>query len=204
LAGHRIGRVRSDRDMTNTRSLITRFALPLAATALVLTACGSSTTDEAAAPAAETAMASEEAMASDEMASDEMASDEMASDDAMSDDAMSDDAASEEMASSGGYITLADYQAGKDMYDSAGNVVLFFNATWCPTCQETVKNLEADPDAIPAGLTVVSVDFDTADDLKKQYGITTQHTFVQVDADGNELAKWTGSSTAEDIAGQTT
>jgi thiol-disulfide isomerase/thioredoxin len=159
-------------------------------------------------------MASEEAMASDEMASDEMASDEMASDDAMSDDAasedamsddaMSDDAASEEMASSGGYITLADYQAGKDMYDSAGNVVLFFNATWCPTCQETVKNLEADPEAIPAGLTVVSVDFDTADDLKKQYGITTQHTFVQVDADGNELAKWTGSSTAEDIAGQTT
>ncbi len=29
--------------MTNSRSLIARFALPLAATALVLTACGSTT-----------------------------------------------------------------------------------------------------------------------------------------------------------------
>ena len=75
--------------------------------------------------------------------------------------------------------------------------------TWCPTCQETQKNLEADPAAIPAGLTIVKVDFDTSDELKRQYGVTTQHTFVQVDADGNELAKWTGSSTAEDIAGQT-
>ncbi len=55
--------------MTNSRSLITRFALPLAATALVLTACGSTTAStESAAPAAESAMASEEMAASDEMA----------------------------------------------------------------------------------------------------------------------------------------
>ena len=40
-------------------------------------------------------------------------------------------------------------------------------------------------------------------ELKQKYGITTQHTFVQVDADGNEVAKWTGSLTADEIAEQT-
>ncbi len=81
--------------------------------------------------------------------------------------------------------------------------MLFFNASWCSTCQETRKNLEADPAAIPAGLTIVKVDYDNSDELKQKYGVTTQHTFVQVDADGNEIAKWNGSATAEEIAGKT-
>ena len=103
----------------------------------------------------------------------------------------------------GAYITLADYRGSQSMYD-AGDVVLFFHASWCPTCKETQENLEADPAAIPAGLTIVKVDFDDSDDLRGKYGVTTQHTFVQVDADGAELAKWSGSLTAADIAGQTT
>lgn len=105
-------------------------------------------------------------------------------------------------AASGAYITLAQYEGSKDMY-AEGDVVLFFAADWCPTCQETTKNLEADPAAIPAGLAIVRVDYDNSDELKQKYGITTQHTFVQVDADGNEVAKWTGSLTADEIAEQT-
>jgi thiol-disulfide isomerase/thioredoxin len=110
--------------------------------------------------------------------------------------------ASAEMAASGAYITLADYEGSKDMYD-AGTVVLFFHATWCPTCKATEENLNADPASIPEGLAIVKVDFDNSDDLRQQYGVTTQHTFVQVDADGNELAKWTGTLTAQDIDAQT-
>ncbi len=199
--------------MTNSRSFIARFALPLAATALVLTACGSTTADGSAEPAAESAMVEASAMASDEMASDEMASDEAMSEETEghSDDMASDEGSSDEMTASddammsdaGAYISLADYESGKDMYDAAGDVVLFFNASWCPTCQETQKNLEGDPAAIPAGLTIVKVDYDDSDELKQKYGITTQHSFVQIDAAGNELAKWTGSSTADEIAGQT-
>ena len=196
--------------MTNSRSLITRFALPLAATALALTSCGSATSStESAAPAAESAMASDEMASESAMASDEMSgSDEMASEGAEghSDDGSSDEmSGTDEMASdatAGAYISLADYEGGKDMYDT-GKVVLFFNASWCPTCQETQKNLESDPAAIPAGLTIVKVDYDNSDELKRKYGVTTQHTFVQVGADGAELAKWTGSATAEEIAGKT-
>lgn len=144
------------------------------------------------------------------MASDSTAPEEMMSEASMSDGPVSDEMASaapatEEAMSSedaaGAYITLAEYDGGKDMYDN-GQVVLFFHAPWCPTCKTTQENLEADPAAIPAGLTIVKVDYDTSDELKQRYGIATQHTFVQVDADGNELAKWTGSSTADEIAGQ--
>ena len=102
----------------------------------------------------------------------------------------------------GSYITLADYEGSKDMY-AASDVVLFFNASWCSTCKEARENLEAAPAAIPAGLTIVKVDYDDSDELKQKYGVTVQHTFVQVDADGNELAKWNGSVTADEIAKQT-
>lgn len=103
---------------------------------------------------------------------------------------------------SGAYISLADYQASKELYDAA-KVVLFFNATWCSTCKKARENLEADLSAIPADLAIVLVDFDSETDLKRQYGITVQHTFVQIDAAGSELAKWSGSLTAQEIVENT-
>jgi thiol-disulfide isomerase/thioredoxin len=190
--------------MTNSRALIARFALPLAAAALVLTACGSAGSSDEAAPAAATSAAAE-SMESEPMES--MESEPMESTDAEPMESMeSDDMASTDAepaaAAAGAYITLAQYEGSKDMY-AASDVVLFFAADWCPTCQEATANLEADPAAIPAGLAIVRVDYDDSDDLKQKYGVTVQHTFVQVDADGNEVAKWSGSVTADQIAKQT-
>jgi thiol-disulfide isomerase/thioredoxin len=102
----------------------------------------------------------------------------------------------------GSYITLAEYEEDKAAYD-AGDVVLFFNASWCSTCKIARDNLTADPAAIPEDLTIVTVDFDEATELKQRYGVTLQHTFVQIDAEGTELAKWSGSTTAEEIAENT-
>ena len=96
----------------------------------------------------------------------------------------------------GAYVDYADYQADQQAY-AAGDVVLFFNATWCPTCQEATKNLEAAD--FPEGLTVVSVDYDSNLDLRKKYGVTTQHTFVQVGPDGEQVKKFTGSTTIPEI-----
>jgi thioredoxin 1 len=74
-----------------------------------------------------------------------------------------------------------------------GKVVLFFHATWCPTCKAADTNLKAS--TIPAGLTILKTDYDTETALKQKYGITYQHVFVQVDAQGNLLKKWSGSTT---------
>ena len=187
--------------MTNSRTLIARLALPLAAAALVLTACGSGAASSETEPAAASSAGADvmqskesEAMESEAMESEAMESEE-------SND-MESTAAEPAAATSGAYITLAEYEGSKDMY-AASDVVLFFNASWCSTCKEARENLEADPTAIPAGLTIVKVDYDDSDELKQTYGVTVQHTFVQVDADGNEIAKWNGSVTADEIAKQT-
>ncbi len=104
-------------------------------------------------------------------------------------------------ATEGAWIDQATYEANKQQYHDAGNVVLFFNASWCPTCQQAVSNLDAD--GVPPGLTVVSVDYDDASELKQEYGVTVQHTFVQVDPSGAQQAKFTGAVTGEQISSQT-
>jgi thiol-disulfide isomerase/thioredoxin len=109
-------------------------------------------------------------------------------------------ASAAEEATSGEWITLQQYEQQPGQYHEAGEVVLFFNATWCPTCQETVKNL--DSDGAPAGLTVVSVDYDSNQDLRQKYGVTVQHTFVVVSEDGQKKKVFTGPVTGEKIAQQ--
>ncbi|MBM3272066.1 thioredoxin family protein [Candidatus Kaiserbacteria bacterium] len=82
-----------------------------------------------------------------------------------------------------------------------GKVVLFFRAGWCPTCRSLDKDIRANAAKIPAGVTILDVDYDTATSLKQKYGVTSQHTLVQVDAQGNQIAKWGGSSSLAALVG---
>jgi thioredoxin 1 len=102
----------------------------------------------------------------------------------------------------GSYLTLLDYQASQSKYVE-DDVVLFFNANWCATCKVARDNIESNLDSIPSNLVIVVVDFDSETDLRKKYGVTIQHTFVQIDQNGEQLAKWSGSVTAEQIAEKT-
>ena len=109
-------------------------------------------------------------------------------------------AASDAAVPAGAYLTRAEYT--EQAASRAGTkVVYFFHAPWCPTCRATEKAIARD--GIPAGLTLVKVDYDSEDDLRKQYGVTTQHTFVQVDPSGAEIAKWTGSEGGAEILAKT-
>lgn len=78
---------------------------------------------------------------------------------------------------------------------SYGGAVLDFYAPWCPSCRALEKNIIAHEADIPAGLAILKVDFDTATDLRAKYGVTQQHTFVQVDGEGTLIQKWSGSPT---------
>lgn len=122
-----------------------------------------------------------------------------------SDDAMMDDTDSmmekddDAMMSAGSYET---YSPEKIALASSGDVVLFFRASWCPTCRAVDADIRANLDEIPAGLTILDVNYDDSSELKQKYGVTYQHTFVQVDAQGNQIKKWSGSSTLAELSEQ--
>lgn len=99
----------------------------------------------------------------------------------------------------GAYIDYSQYQASGA---TTPTVVLFFHATWCPTCRAADKALHEQ--GVPHGLTVVKVDYDSMTELRQRYGITQQHTFVLVDASGQELRKWSGSADGAQILEQAT
>ncbi len=75
------------------------------------------------------------------------------------------------------------------------DVVLFFRAGWCPTCRAVDADIKANLGKIPSSLTILDVNYDDSTALKQKYGVTYQHTFVQVDKDGNLIKKWSGSPT---------
>jgi len=164
------------------RSTVLRAAVGAAAIALAVAGCGSSTTGGTAAPASASAPASSSAAPEPSAPASSPAVVESPS-------AQTRD----------GLVSYADYSADPAAF-SAGPVVLFFHADWCPKCRETKENLTADPASLPDGLTVVEVDFDTETGLRQKYGVTVQHTFVQVDAGGEKLSVWTGTFTGQDIA----
>lgn len=78
--------------------------------------------------------------------------------------------------------------------------VLFFYANWCPTCQPADKSFAENMDKIPMDTAVIRVNYNDSDtdaaekELAKKYGVTYQHTFVQIDRDGNEVTKWNGGN----------
>lgn len=90
--------------------------------------------------------------------------------------------------------------SAKEVAGTEGTKVLFFHAKWCPACTGAAKNLSAW--TAPEGLNVFKVDYDTSTELKKQYGIVGQHTFVQIDDNGKMLKRWFGSRNYEDILAQ--
>jgi len=99
---------------------------------------------------------------------------------------------------SGVYKKLtADDDVAAEVKAGQGRRVLFFHAAWCGTCKTTEANLDAS--GVPVGLSVFQVDFDTQLELNKQFGVTTKHTFVEVDKKMNKLNMWQGSLTVDDI-----
>lgn len=77
--------------------------------------------------------------------------------------------------------------------------VLFFFAPWCSTCVPLDKEIQANTGKIPGDVVLFRVNYDTEKDLKAQYGITYQHTFVLVDSQGNAITTWNGGGLDEII-----
>ncbi|MDQ3076245.1 MAG: thioredoxin family protein [bacterium] len=94
------------------------------------------------------------------------------------------------------------YSADKIARAETGDVVLFFHAAWCPSCRTLNTSIENNLKSIPVGVTILKTDYDKETELKKKYGVTYQHTLVQVDKDGNLIKKWSGGATLANLLSQ--
>jgi thioredoxin 1 len=86
--------------------------------------------------------------------------------------------------------TYATYSANAVSSAKTNKVVLFFHAAWCPSCRALDAEITAK--GVKSGVTILKVYYDTANTLKAKYGVTTQHTLVQVTSGGELISKWTG------------
>lgn len=86
-----------------------------------------------------------------------------------------------------------------DIASLDGKIVLDFYASWCPSCRKLESDINESLDDIPSNLTMLRVDYDSNTELKQKYGVTKQHTMVQIDNQGNLIQKWSGGSTLESI-----
>lgn len=91
------------------------------------------------------------------------------------------------------------YAAAKLAKAATGDVVLFFRASWCPTCKALDSDIRAHLSQIPGTLTILDVNYDTETALKQKYAVTYQHTLVQVDVSGKQITKWSGGQTLASI-----
>jgi pentapeptide MXKDX repeat protein len=139
--------------------------------------------------------------ASTDMKKDVQMADEMKKDaetaDEMKGDGMAVEGMKEDMKEDMKMGSYTDYSPEKIAQAGNGDVVLFFHASWCPSCRALNSSIENNLGAIPEGLTILKVNYDKETDLKKKYGVTSQHTLVQVDANGELITKWSGG---QDVA----
>lgn len=71
-------------------------------------------------------------------------------------------------------------------------VVLYFWASWCPICRADEPLIKARIEGSDLPIAGFRVDFDTQDDLKRQFRIPYQHTTVMLGVDGQESTRFTG------------
>jgi thioredoxin 1 len=95
-----------------------------------------------------------------------------------------------------GYL---DYSLENLAANSTGKNIIFFKASWCPTCKTVDADITTNLSKIPAGVNIMKVDYDNSTELKKKYGVTQQHTFVAVDKDGNKINSNVGAPTLDAV-----
>lgn len=90
-----------------------------------------------------------------------------------------------------------DYSPDKLKNTNRENIVLFFHASWCPTCKAFEENILREN--IPDNILILKVDYDTEIELKKKYNIVTQTSFVLVDNKWNLKFRWIWARNIDDI-----
>ena len=118
-------------------------------------------------------------------------------DDTINEDSMTKDAIADDAVMMKGSYEI--YSPEKLARAETGKVVLFFKATWCPTCRALDSDITKNLTNIPDGVSILELNYDTETELRKKYGVTVQHTLVQVNAAGEQITKWSGGNTLASV-----
>lgn len=124
----------------------------------------------------------------------------LAAETAVSPSPVSEEEAVEEAVETATYVEYT-----KDNLDRAASKrrVLFFYASWCPTCRPADADFNTNIDTLPSDIAIIRVNYNDPETspeeqvLAQQYNVTYQHTFVQISPQGKEIARWTGGQLEE-------
>ncbi len=95
--------------------------------------------------------------------------------------------------------TYETYSADKFAESDAEHKILFFHATWCPSCRSLDNDITANAGSIPSNVAIFKIDYDTSTDLKRKYGVTTQHSLIEIGDNGVAESKITHPSTLKGV-----
>jgi thiol-disulfide isomerase/thioredoxin len=87
----------------------------------------------------------------------------------------------------------------EELYDTLlGNrpFVLYYHADWCPTCVALEDYITENMDSFEDGTIFLAVDYDEELELRQEYGIVTQYTFVILD----DVGEATDTLTTNNVA----
>lgn len=76
--------------------------------------------------------------------------------------------------------------------------IIFFHAAWCPECRAFEQAIESE--AIPEGVQILKLDYDTSTEYRQRYAVTLQSTFVSVNSQGNKVSSWVGYGKDKSVA----
>ncbi len=76
--------------------------------------------------------------------------------------------------------------------------VLFFHATWCPSCVALDNSIVEDLYLVDSNTAIFKANFDDSS-LSAQYGIKEKHTLIALDWSGSEIARSRTLFTAEQL-----
>lgn len=91
-----------------------------------------------------------------------------------------------------------EYSSGILERNVESNRILFFYANWCSTCRPADKEIGENENKIPNGYVVIRVNYNDTDTdneeetLANKYKVTYQHTFVEIDKNGEVIQSWNG------------
>lgn len=91
-------------------------------------------------------------------------------------------------------------EASAQDYAKVGPTIYFFSSASCTSCAQAAKDFRDNISDLPAGMTIVTVNFDSATALKSRYNVNTAHTYVLIDESGKALSTWQGGGVNEILA----